>query len=245
MSEDVIVYTCVTGGYEPTLMPATGEPGLRFVCFTDHPEKIDAPGWEKRPLESPDRLTSGHDINRFHKIFAHRLFPDARWSIYLDGSIVLTGNLRDLVDAVERQGAALGAFWHPNGHGLRGEAELCRQYRFDRRDCSLIEEQLEFYRHRGLDLEAKTPMNGVLVRDHSEPNLELAMNIWWAQLFKFTQRDQISLTYSLREAGVPWVALDGDGGIDRGRLSIRFHRRPFMQRVQMRLRRQFGWMPRG
>lgn len=71
-----VVYTCITNTYDQ-LWEVSHIENVRFVCFTDT-EINQQNGWEIQPLSSPKRLTSGHDINRFHKLFPHHLFPDYR-----------------------------------------------------------------------------------------------------------------------------------------------------------------------
>src|SRR5680860_1241693 len=93
----VVVYTCVTDNYDD--ITQLEEVGSRedCVCFSDRPAKAPAT-WEKRPLQSPRRLRSGHDISRFHKVFPHRIFPDARYSVYIDGNVSFHQSYGTLVD---------------------------------------------------------------------------------------------------------------------------------------------------
>lgn len=246
--EPVTVYTCVTHGYDRQVQPAVPAEGLRFVCFTDRPGRLDAPGWELRPLESPARLASGHDINRFHKFFPHRLFPDCRWSVYIDGNVRFAGDWRGLAARVEQAGAGLGAFLHPAGHDLVQEVEACRIHRFDRRDMERVAAQLALYASHGIDLAAPIPTNNLLVRDHAAPGLDLAMGLWWSQLFEWCKRDQISLTYALSRAGVRWLPLDGEGlpgALSADQVQVVWHRPPVARRLARRIRRALGLVERG
>lgn len=244
--QPIVIYTCIAGKYDRHMMPVQPTPGLRFVCFTDSTGYLKAPGWEIVPLQSPARLTSGHDINRYHKFFPHRLFPDARWSVYIDGNIRFAGDWPVLVDRVRDAGAALGAFWHPAGHDLAVEVEACIQYmKFDARDRTVIDRQLASYVARGIDVTQVIPTNNVLVRDHAAPGLDTAMSLWWSQLFEFTKRDQISLTYVLQQAGVAWQPLDGEGGIDPALVSVVWHKPPLRKRIEKRLNKLLGRTPKG
>lgn len=244
--QPIVIYTCIAGKYDRHLMPVSPVPGVRFVCLTDSTGYLKAPGWEVLPLASPARLTSGHDVNRFHKFFPHRLFPEARWSIYLDGNIRYTGDWHMLVARIRDAGAALGAFWHPSGHDLTTEIDACKRYmKFDERDISVIDRQLALYVERGIDPAEPIPTNNVLVRDHAAPGLDAAMSLWWSQLFEFTKRDQISLTYVLAQAGVRWQPLDGEGGIDPALVEVVWHRPPLRKRIERKLRRQFGLKTKG
>lgn len=224
---DIVVYTCVAGRYDNALMPAVNQPGIRFVCFTDQPRYIQAEGWEIRPLASPQRLTDGHYINRFHKFFPHRLFPDTGWSIYIDGNLRYTGDFRSLVARVRDAEAEIGAFKHPNGHTLAIEADVCALSKFDSWDFSRVEAQIATYVGDGVDATALIPTCFLLVRDHGSPRLAGAMSLWWSQLFEFTKRDQMSFTWVLQQTGLVLQTLDGsdDGAIDPARVHTVKHRK--------------------
>lgn len=210
-SERIVIYTCVAGNYDHALMPAAPTPLVDYICFTDSPRKLQAPGWTVRPLASPPRLTHGHDANRFHKIFAHRLFPRHRWSIYIDGNIRYAGDLCVMVEAMRDAKAGLAAFRHPNGHDLLTEVDVCGLSKFDARDFIVAEEQLAFYEAAGVDLEATILAACLLVRDHHDPALSDAMRIWWSQLFEFCKRDQVSLPYVLAKGALNVLTLDDAG----------------------------------
>jgi len=236
-----VVYTCVTGGYDAALMEILPDPQLRWVCFTDRPGKISAPGWEVVPLQSPAILRNGHFINRYHKFFAQRLFPGADWSIYLDGSLEVSGDFATLIDRTRAAKAALGLFMHPHGHNLRKEAEICALSKFDRRDHAAIGEQLERYAGAGVSLDQPIAMGGLMVRDHRSPMLADAMDLWWDQINRYTKRDQVSLPYVLHKTGLPWVALDREEGIRPDWITVRQHA-PLSLRTRLtrRLRRLLG-----
>lgn len=238
--DEIVVYTCVAGRYDRELMPARQEEGVRFVCFTDAPRALSAPGWEMRQTVSPSRLKSGHDVNRFHKVFAHHLFPSERWSVYLDGNLRFDGDFPSLIERVKSNGSCLGAFWHKSGHTLTQEVELCKQIKLSKLEQPIADRQLAHYAATGFDVSQPIPTNNLLVRDHQHPALRLAMSLWWSHLFEFTKRDQISLLYALSQADARWQPLDGEGGLDPALVRTVWHRPPFVQRMRGRLRKHFG-----
>ena len=234
-----VIYTCVTGRYDRVLMDAAAHT-QRFVCFTDTPRALTAPGWELRPLVSPNSVQGGRAVNRWHKLFPHRLFPDARHSIYVDGNVRLSGDPVILVEALARAGAAMGAFSHPSGHTLAREVAECRRHRFTRADLAAVDRQIATYRRAGIDFDAQIPTNNVLVRDHAAPGLAEAMDLWWQQLQRFTGRDQVSLPFVLQDTGLPFVLLDRQGGVDPDMVAVAWHRPPLAARLKRRLRAHFG-----
>ncbi len=223
---DIVVYTCLTDRYDSALMKATAEAGISFVCFTDRPGAVVTPGWEVRPLQSPPSLSHGHDINRYHKFFAHHLFHDAHWSIYLDGNVRYDGAFAELVEFVRRNNADIGTFLHPHAHSLRKEAEVCGLTKFGAWDFARVEEQLTVSAKDGVELDAIIPACYILVRDHGSPRLADAMSLWWSQIFEYTKRDQMSFPRVLKQSDLIFQPLDGDGGIDPGLVQRMDHNQP-------------------
>lgn len=240
MSADkpIIIYTCIFGLYDRELAQAVDYPRLKFVCFTDTPDKIRAPGWEMRPFASPSALTDGHYINRYHKFFPHRLFPEHRWSIYVDGNIRFDGEWTSLAESLSASGQPVGAFWHRSGHTLDTEIDACREHRFGARDFAVVESQVAAYKAAGVDFAQAIPTCNLLVRDHAAAGLDVAMSLWWAQIFEFTKRDQVSFLYALQTARAGWHALDAE--VDTNLVRTVWHKPPLGQRVARRLRKELG-----
>lgn len=213
---------------------------MKCYCFSDRKASLSS-GWIGRDLLSPPRLTSGHDINRYHKVFAHRIFCDVRYSIYLDGNVIYRGEIKKLLEHFRQSGAALGLFRHPQSHSLRDEADACKFYgKFDRFDKSRVSAQINDYIADGFNVDAPIGGNYFLVRDHAHPLLPEAMSLWWSSLFEFTKRDQMSLTFSLWKIGTPWVFLDDNNafsGDDVLRLSHRRTLSSLFTSFQRRMKR--------
>jgi hypothetical protein len=235
---DLIVYTCSTRGYDYVVQMQRATPGLRFLLFTDDFSQCPA-GWELRPLVSPPRLRVGHDINRFHKIFAHHVLPDCRYSVYLDGNIGFHDDMELLVNRLRERNLALGAFKHPSIRTLAEEADACiKVKKFDDYDRDKVTQQLSFYRSEGLDMNQLITANYLLVRDHGFSGLPEAMSLWWSQLFEFSKRDQMSLAYVLWKTELPWAFLDEDLGVDANLLTRHRHTkksRGYLRKLRLRL----------
>lgn len=223
--KDIIVYTCVTKGYD-WLRPVVPneEEGIEFVCFTDRPDKLSR-GWRMLPLQSPPRLHDGHDINRFHKVFPHHLFPSHRYSIYIDGNMEYLGGYKKLVDRFKNTDCALGAFRHPDMHNTISEANACWSLKkFDKYDLRRSEEQIQVYKTSEFDVSMTIAANYLLVRDHQHPHIHSAMSLWWSHLFEYTKRDQMSLFFALWKENVPFIFLDDVQGVESERLQRHPHK---------------------
>lgn len=231
--DSVVAYTCITGRYEKwSAVPGDFTGCGQLVLFSDGGKRK---GWERHQYASPPRLKSGHDINRYHKFFSHLLFPQARFSVYLDGNVAYNGHVMDLVSCVREAGAALGVFTHPEGRTLREEVRACEALgKFDSFDRGRLERQLQHYLSEGMDLDEPIGANYLIVRDHSHPGLPLAMSLWWSQIFEFTKRDQLALPYVLWKSELPTVFLDDAPGIDAGKVVRIAHRKGMITRFLKR-----------
>ena len=202
----ITVYTCVTGSYD-RLAEDTGGQADEYLCFSNALQPVHP--WQQRILAHPANLNEGREINRYHKLFPHRLLPETDYSIYQDGNIRFPGSYADLVARLRASDAALGVFAHPSGRNLQEEVDACRRRgKLSPQDLERVTEQLAFYAAQGVDLAAPISANYLLVRDHKHPGIAGAMDLWWSQLERFTGRDQLSLSYVLESSGLPYVVLD-------------------------------------
>jgi len=208
---DLVIYTCTVNNYDYLSLVQRPVKGVRFVFFTDRLNKVPA-GWEGQYLKSPPRLKNGHDINRFHKIFPHHLFPEYKYSIYIDGNVNYKGDFVEIIEKLITANVALAAFKHPSlQRTIEGEVDACMHAnKFDAYDLQRIELQLNKYKAEGLDLSQLITANYLLARDHAHPNFDSCMSLWWSHLFEYSKRDQINLCYALWKEQLPWAFLDDD-----------------------------------
>lgn len=231
---DLVVYTCTVNNYDNFSLIQRPVEGIRFVYFTNNLSKVPE-GWEGRELLSPPRLTNGHDINRFHKVFPHHVLPGFKQSIYIDGNVNFNGSFIGLAGKLSDSNVAVAAFQHPLWHTLEEEAIACEQgKKFDLHDICAVKKQLNNYQAEGLDLSQNIPANYLLVRDHGYPGLFQCMSLWWSQLFEYSKRDQMSLCYSLWKMNIPWAFLDTDLGVDPDLLERHRHTRKISYRKVIR-----------
>lgn len=188
-------------------------PAAKFLCFSDQ-QSLPVPlPWQKRPLDAAANSASGHFINRYHKFFPHRVLPACEFSIYHDGNIRFDADYSTLVARLRLQGAAMGAFRHPAARDLQAELTACEtQGKFDTAEGVRAREQLAHYRASGFDCSQVISANYLLVRDHSHPELDRAMALWWEQINTYAGRDQLSLGFALWKAGLPFAFLDDSAG---------------------------------
>src|SRR5262245_26277455 len=78
----VVVYTVVTGGYDPLRVPGSVTPGYDYVAFLDQGTPGVSGPWQRRPVTVMER--SPDVAARYYKLHPHLLFPDHDASVYID-----------------------------------------------------------------------------------------------------------------------------------------------------------------
>jgi hypothetical protein len=157
-------------------------------------------------------------INRWYKIFPHKVFSDVDVSVYIDGNIRILRDLDILIQEFWDSNAALGVFGHMERNTIFEEAEACRQLgKFDAKDQRLVDKQLNVYTQAGLPSDQRLTDNGIIFRRHKHSELAGVMDLWWTHLHEFTKRDQISLPYAIWKSDLPikiwgWSCRDDKNG---------------------------------
>ncbi|KAK7252151.1 hypothetical protein RIF29_35908 [Crotalaria pallida] len=134
------------------------------------------------------------------KLLLHRLVPNARYSIWIDGKLELVVDpYRILERFLWRTNATFAISKHYRRFDVFVEAEANKAAA--KYDNASIDFQIEFYKKEGLTpyTEAKLPLISdvpegcVIVREHV-PISNLFTCLWFNEVDRFTSRDQISFS---------------------------------------------------
>ncbi|KAJ8568852.1 hypothetical protein K7X08_032549 [Anisodus acutangulus] len=132
------------------------------------------------------------------KLLLHRLFPNARYSLWVDGKLELVVDPYQILERfLWRKSASFAISRHYKRFDVFVEAEANKvAAKFDN---ASIEFQVEFYKNEGLTpyTRAKLPITSdvpegcVIIREHV-PISNLFTCLWFNEVDRFTPRDQIS-----------------------------------------------------
>lgn len=230
-----VVYTCVSSGYDVLEKVSNKCEEIDFICFTDKPNKLPE-GWTGVQYASPKSLKSNHYINRYHKFFPHHILNQYRYSLYVDANTDYSGGFLSLFDQFSEAGCSFGAFLHPNGRCLTEEKYACIEAkRMNLREQSVISDQVGHYQENGFDVSKLISANYILIRDHEAIGLDYVMSLWWSHIFKYSERDQMSLNYLVWKEGLSFVFLDELDGIDSSKIIRRNHRLNMFNGLQLKV----------
>ena len=186
----MIVYTAIFNNYDLLQSPPVAVEGVRYVCITDE-APLKRNGWDIHLVDRP--LVPHPYIQRSYKILAHRVFPDADVSLYLDGTFELLVDPRRLADRYLTD-ADLALFRHPQRDGVYAELSACEDLGKERREITTLAE--ERYRAQGMPETGYLHAAGVLIRRHTDQVAEFNER-WMTELLDSSVRDQPALANTL------------------------------------------------
>lgn len=189
------VYTVITGGYEELNDPKVINPEWDYYCFTDDPQKISSNVWNIRKLDNIIENDPAR-TQRYAKMHPFLLLPEYDYTIYIDGSFTISGDLSEYINTYSRECTML-CFPHPSRQKLEDEVEAIKVLRYhqDPGVKGIFDEQVEFYRSEGYDDSLPLIETGCLVRSNHDELLNKVMEDWWQEIKNRGHRDQLSIGY--------------------------------------------------
>ncbi|XP_059439939.1 probable hexosyltransferase MUCI70 [Corylus avellana] len=134
------------------------------------------------------------------KLLVHRMFPNARFSLWIDGKLELVVDPYQILERfLWRKNATFAISRHYKRFDVFTEAEANKAAK--KYDNASIDFQINFYKSEGLTpySEAKLPITSdvpegcVIIREHV-PISNLFTCLWYNEVDRFTSRDQISFS---------------------------------------------------
>jgi hypothetical protein len=201
------VYTALFGGYEQlNEQPMARQSKVPFICFTDDPG-LRSDTWQIRlvsPVFSMDPARSQRDF----KLRPHVHLPEFDISLYIDNPVLLTQPPEQVFDKYD----PLNGFWlirHSSRQSVLDEFLEVARLGLD--DQSRVFEQLNHYSLVCPEiLEERPYWGGVLLRDHRDPQVRAMLEVWYANVLRYTRRDQLSVNLAFRETGLTPQVIDVD-----------------------------------
>ncbi|KAK3010244.1 hypothetical protein RJ639_010816, partial [Escallonia herrerae] len=211
--QGVVVASAIFGAYDLIQQPRNiSETAKRNVCFFMFVDEVT-----EEFLRNSNDLDSGkrlglwrivvvHNLpyadprrnGKVPKLLLHRLFPNARYSLWIDGKLELVVDPYQILERfLWRKNASFAISRHYKRFDAFVEAEANKAA--GKYDNASIDFQVEFYKSEGLTpySSAKLPITSdvpegcVIIREHI-PISNLFTCLWFNEVDRFTSRDQIS-----------------------------------------------------
>ncbi|XP_044510812.1 uncharacterized protein LOC123229221 isoform X2 [Mangifera indica] len=146
-------------------------------------------------------------VGKIPKLLSHRLFPSARYSIWLDSKLRLQLDpLLILEYFLWRKGHEYAISNHYDRHCVW--EEVAQNKKLNKYNHTVIDQQFAFYQDDGLKrfnasdpnklLPSNVPEGSFIVRAHT-PMSNLFSCLWFNEVDRFTPRDQLSFAYTYQK----------------------------------------------
>lgn len=146
-------------------------------------------------------------VGKVPKLLPHRLFPSARYSIWLDSKLRLQVDpLLVLEYFLWRKGHEYAISNHYDRHCVW--EEVVQNKKLNKYNHTVIDQQFAFYQADGLKrfnvsdpnklLPSNVPEGSLIVRAHT-PMSNLFSCLWFNEVDRFTPRDQLSFAYTYQK----------------------------------------------
>ena len=193
-----VVYTAVFGGYDEIVDPMFVNPNLEYYAFTDS-ELPENGIWKKVDLSKFPQLEGldSYHKAKYIKMFPYEFFPDADFSIWIDGNVNLIADTYPV--AIMSQGAAMATYSNPLHDCIYTEGRYMVYQ--GRVSAEKVKEQLDTYSKNGFPEHFGMREFSIIYRDHKNEECYNMMKEWWRHVNTFTMRDQLSFSYILWKNG--------------------------------------------
>lgn len=211
----IVVASAIFGNYDvlqqPKNISEAAKENICFFMFVD--EETEA--YLKNSSALDDRNKAGlwkvvviHNLpyadarrnGKVPKLLLHRLFPNARFSLWIDGKLELVVDPYQILERfLWRNGATFAISRHYRRFDVFKEAEANKAA--GKYENASIDFQVDFYKSEGLTpyTRAKLPITSdvpegcVIIREHI-PITNLFTCLWFNEVDRFTSRDQLSFS---------------------------------------------------
>lgn len=207
MTDNVVVYTAICGGYDGLKAPVAQSVACDFVALTDGTLPDDRV-WAIRRLKG-FRQPSPRMLSRKVKT-RPTLFLDPqryRYAIWVDGSVQIIGREFVVTLIAALQGQPLALWEHPQRDCIYDEAVVCaalpKYSGYDLLGQVAAYEAAGYPHHLGLDA------NTVLIWDLAHPAHADISAAWWSEHERWGTMDQLSLPFVLWQRGLWWDVIPG------------------------------------
>ena len=191
LKKQVVIYTVMTGDYDTVKSPLYTSANCDYLIFTNNDRIQEAKGWKIVHVHEP--LTN-LQLSRKIKMLPHLYLPEQyEISIYVDASVLLYGNIVEMVQYLN-DGVAFAVTKHSARNRVIDELEVCHTaHKITEEAYVNAKQRYRDFVERGFKDDMGLAECGILVRKHGDVKLQEVMEMWWKEFMNGCGRDQIYL----------------------------------------------------
>ena len=197
--EKIAVYSVNIGGYDSILQPIYKDDKIDYYYISDK-KPSDLGVWKYIDANKYIKQQGLTNVKkaRYLKIHPDLFFKDYKYSIFVDGNIRVVGDISYLVNFINKE-TKIATHAHPYRDCIYDEAVRCKKS--GKGNPKVIDKQMNEYMKEGMPKGFGLFETNVVVREHNNPTCKKIMKLWWNEIESKSERDQLSLTYSLWKNG--------------------------------------------
>lgn len=216
----IAVYTSCFGKYDDIILPKYFSDNIDYYFISDEVPSLNSSyNWIDAKKIIPANIISPIKRNRYIKMHPDIIFPQYKYSIYVDANIEIKG---DLSTFICRSRSGICVFLHSRRDCLYYEAMTIVNYKRIVPEDAIL--QISKYLKEGMPLHYGLTEMPVIVREHNNPLCKKIMKEWWIEFQNGSQRDQLSFTYVLWKNGLTLNDLAILGSNVRSSDKLKFHK---------------------
>ncbi len=197
----IAIYTAMTGNYESLKLPELLDPRFDYFVFTDSPVH-DTGIFQIRPITyfNEDATRTA----RFVKTHPHWFLREYDVAIWVDASIMITGDIYPMVEKFIASKKAVGAIPHPHRKTIAEELKACLAFGKD--NAEEMTTQVDHYHKEGFDGSGLIE-SGLMIFDLKQKDTSTFLDFWWKEIDNYSRRDQLSAGYAFFKNKLAWHPL--------------------------------------
>lgn len=197
----IVVYTCITGGYDNLKKLSVVTSGIDYVCFTDSTD-LKSDIWQIRPI--PEELLGYSKVKqqRGVKILPHRYLSEYDISVWIDANVDMVGDVKAYLNGFDFKKYSVFIPEHPARKCIYKEKDACVKIRkIKGEEVTLAEKQMSRYKAEKFPENDGLVQSNIVIRAHNSEYSKKIMELWWSELKDYSHRDQLSFNYALWKVG--------------------------------------------
>lgn len=187
----MVIYTAIFGKYDNLNDPTYVDDNCDYICFTDD-DTLTSNIWDIRIVKDLD-VSHTRKMAEKYSVLPHKFFPEYELSVYVDGNVLIHGDLREYAIKYMKHHNLL-AFPHPWRCCAYDEAMFSMNYNPYVADN--LAEMIRKYKEEGFPENMGMISAGILVRRHNQEDVMKAMECWWNEIRDNSSNDQVSFPYA-------------------------------------------------
>ena len=212
--DELIIYTVLIGSNQLiNSQPFIKNSKYRHVCLTDN-KKLTSKDWEIIIVD-PVFPQDSNRSQRLLKLKPNIIFPEYKYSLYFDNTILFKVKVDDFLDQITRDqnlkdnDPFLLVPFHSYRRDLLSEFKICSKYNLANQ-FKIYEQLKHYFLNNDQILKMRPYWCGILIRNHNHEKIINHSEIWFSHLCRYTRRDQLSIIHSAFQANISIHGFDLD-----------------------------------